>query len=292
MRRYLQLPSFLTTLTILLGLTPFGVAALTFEELVTQTHLHGFAVDQTSPDRLYLATHDGLFVIEADGSVEQISKISDDFMGFAPHPTDPSILYASGHPASGGNLGVITSADGGQNWTQLAKGVNGPVDFHQMDVSKADPNVLYGVGAHGASLQVSRDGGQTWEMIGPAPEGLFDLAASAESAERLYAATQNGLLLSEDGGKSWQDGYWLRRPTSMVHVTPAGDAYAFVFGTGLIRTTEPALTWRTVSKDWGDVYLMYLAVDPNDRDRLYVVTSDKRILRSEDGGKRWASLGG
>src|SRR5918996_752920 len=151
-------------------------ASTTVEALARATHFHGIAVDPTDPSRLYLATHHGLYAVEQDGSATQLSPVQD-FMGFTPHPTDPSILYASGHPATGGNLGFIASREGGASWSQLAEGVGGPVDFHQMDVSPADPNVIYG--AYGGSLQISRDGGQTWEVVGPAPDGLIDLAASS-----------------------------------------------------------------------------------------------------------------
>src|SRR3546814_5804623 len=65
-------------------------------------------------------------------------------MGFTPHPADPEVLYASGHPAGGGNLGFIVSRDGGQSWAKLSDGAGGPDDFHQMDISKADPQVIYG----------------------------------------------------------------------------------------------------------------------------------------------------
>ena len=79
------------------------------------------------------------------------------------------IYFASGHPADGGNLGVIRSSDGGAGWELLDPGVGGPVDFHQLDVSKSDPSVLYGV--YG-TLQVSRDGGETWLAVAEAPPGL------------------------------------------------------------------------------------------------------------------------
>jgi hypothetical protein len=94
-------------------------------------------------------------------------------MGFTPDPRDPSILYASGHPASGDNLGFIASEDGGRSWRQLAEGVGGPADFHQLAVSATDPRTIYG--AYQGQLQVSPDGGRTWEVVGPAPEGLIDL---------------------------------------------------------------------------------------------------------------------
>ncbi len=94
----------------------------------------------------------------------------------------PSVLYASGHPASGGNLGFIISIDGGKSWAKLADGVGGPVDFHQMDVSKADPKVIYGL--YGG-LQRSADGGRSWSKVGPAPDGLIDIAASGQDADTL-----------------------------------------------------------------------------------------------------------
>ena len=88
----------------------------------------------------------------------RISDNQNDYMGFTPHPSDSNVFYASGHPASGGNTGFAVSEDGGRTWRQLSKGVRGPVDFHRMDVSRADPGVIYGVYR---GLQVSRDGGHT-----------------------------------------------------------------------------------------------------------------------------------
>jgi photosystem II stability/assembly factor-like uncharacterized protein len=268
-------------------------ASTTVEALARETHFHGIAVDSSDPDRLYLATHHGLYAVAPDGSATRLSPVQD-FMGFTPHPTEPSMLYASGHPAGGGNLGFMASEDGGRSWSQLAEGVGGPVDFHQMDVSPADPKTIYG--AYADQLQVSRDGGQTWEVVGPAPEGLIDLAASSKDPNMLYAATQVGLLKSEDGGRSWQDAYWLREPATMVHVTPDGAVYAFVVGTGLIQTMQPKLTWRTISKDgFGSGYVLHLAVDPEEESNLYAVTVEpqshtQRLVSSRDGGETWSAL--
>ena len=268
-------------------------ASTTVQALAEHTHFHGIAVDPTDPSRLYLATHHGLYLVAPDGTAERLSPVQD-FMGFTPHPTDPSILYASGHPAGGGNLGFIASEDGGRSWSQLAEGAGGPVDFHQMDVSAADPKTLYGV--YAGQLQVSRDGGESWQVAGPAPEGLIDLAASSADPSVLYAGTQAGLLRSDDGGRSWQDAYLLRRPTSMVHVTRAGEVLAFVVGTGLIRTTEPTLSWQKLGADFGQDFVVHLAVDPSNPDTLYAVTLNPQshaqaILASADGGKSWAVLG-
>lgn len=171
--------------------------------------------------------------------------------------------------------------------------MNGPVDFHQMDASSADPQVLYG--AHAGSLQVSRDGGTTWSLVGPAPQGLIDFAASAKDADVVYAATEGGLLRSEDGGRSWREAYLLRRPATMVQVTPEGEVYAFLFGTGLVRTSEPSLSWQTLGDGFDGGYLLHLAAAPGG-ETLYAVGVTRQdrevLLLSQDGGQSWSPLGG
>ena len=185
----------------------------TVSALAEKTHFHGIAVDLKDPSRLYLATHHGLHVVAPDGKAVRVSNTGDDFMRFTPHPADPATFYASGHPASGGNLGFIASSDGGKSWKKLADGVGGPVDFHQMDVSKANPNVVFGISG---GLQVSKDSGRSWKMVGPAPKGTIDLAASARDANTLFAATQRGIVKSTDGGRSWKAAYLILRPTTMI----------------------------------------------------------------------------
>jgi hypothetical protein len=262
---------------------------LSVADLVQHTHFHGIAVNPTDPSKIYLATHHGFFVVSLDGRAQLLSDNRNDYMGFTPHPSDPSVLFASGHPASGGNWGFVVSNDGGKTWRQRSKGVGGPVDFHQMSVTLVDPNILYG--AYDGVLQVSRDGGHSWKVAGAAPDGLIDLSASAKDIDRLYAATQTGIRLSEDGGKTWRNAFSVTRPATMIETTPDGQVYAFVANVGLIQGSESDLAWQTLASGWGDIYLLHLAVDPTDKSKLYAIASRGGILASGDGGKTWSSLG-
>ncbi len=263
-------------------------------ELAKRTHFHGVAIDPKNSKRLLLATHHGLYAVRDDGTAERVSETTDDFMGFMPHPTDAGVLYASGHPAAGGNLGFIESRDGGRNWKQRSPGAAGVADFHQMTASRANPMTLYGV--YAGALQASLDSGSTWEPIGPAPEGLLDLAASAKSPGRLFAGTQFGLLLSPDGGKSWAPAYTSENPVPLVQVTPQGTVFAFVVGTGLIRATDPELAWQVIGSQLGDRFIVHLAVDPTAERRLYAITiardtKQSELLTSGDAGVTWTALG-
>ncbi len=282
----LSLPVLGAAALLAIGPGSANAQSLQLSDLASQTHIHGLAVDRQDPKYILIATHHGLFRAGPEGTTERISPIQD-FMGFNPHPTDPAKLYASGHPAEGGNLGFIASTDHGRTWEQISPGASGPVDFHQMTVSPADPNKIYG--AYGA-LQVSRDAGKTWAAVGPLPDGLIDLAASAKDPGTLYAATESGLLASSDGGLTWKT-VLEGAPVSMVELSPDGRIYAFMLGRGLLSAEENARDFETVSRDWGDRFLLHLAADPSDPARLFGATQEGAILASVDGGKSWNVFG-
>lgn len=284
------IPALLLTTTAIpiFGMSAAADSPVSVTELADRTHFHGIAVDVKDPSRLHLATHHGFYVVAPDGTATRISDNQNDYMGFTPHPADPDTFFASGHPVGGGNTGFIVSEDGGHTWRQRAEGVNGPVDFHQMDVSRSDPQVVYAV--YGG-LQVSLDGGHTWELRADAPPELFDLAVSSGDAKRLYAATRGGLLVSENGGQSWQPAHFNTSPATMVQTTAGGDVYAFVAGLGLLRASGDSLRWESVNNSFGDRYLLHLAAEPSNPNTLYAITNQTELLKSSDAGATWEAFG-
>jgi photosystem II stability/assembly factor-like uncharacterized protein len=288
----------LIALPVVLGTAALAAAGAlaqetTVVELAGRTHFHGIALDRADPERLLLATHHGLYEVRIDGAARRISRTADDLMGFAPHPGERDRFFSSGHPATGGNLGFLESRDGGRSWTRLADGVGGPVDFHQMAVSMADPNVITGVYR---IVQRSADGGRTWRAVGPPPEGLIALAASAKDREVLYAATRQGVLRSADGGRSWTTTGAPHGTATAIHVTGDGTIYAFLAGTGMMRAAEPGADWRPAAIGLGGELVIHLVIDPADANRMAAVTYDpatrmQAVAVSDDGGLTWTTLG-
>jgi hypothetical protein len=272
-----------------LGSQIVGVALAETVPIDRISHIHGLAVDPERSSQLYLATHDGLFLAAPDGKATRVGSSKDDLMAFAADPGNPDLFYASGHPPGGGNLGILSSGNRGVAWQRLSAGVGGPVDFHAMTVSRADPKVVYGIYK---GLQVSRDSGRTWHNAGPVPEKTFGLAGSARDPDTIYAAAMGGLFVSRDGGRNWSPVFMQQRPTTLVEVSAAGRIYAFVYGVGLMVGEESGSGWKVQSDDFGDRYPVKLAIDPGDPDRIHVVADTGAIVTSKDGGRTWVSYKG
>lgn len=251
-------------------------------------HVHGVAIDPGDSSKLFAALHDGLFLISADGNGVGISANPDDYAGFVIDAKNPDVIFASGHSAAGGNLGLIASRDGGRNWVAMSPGANGTADFHALAVSAAAPKILYGLDE---DVQISRDGGETWEVAGSTPSPAIDLAVSAIDPGIVYAATADGMVLSLDEGRTWRPTAGDRgAPATMVQTAPDGSIYAFVVGSGLIKTPATGLDWSPVATDFIDGVISHLAIDSADPDRMFAVTQHSRFLVSTDGGLGWIPL--
>lgn len=263
-------------------------SAESLDALAGKTHYHGIAFARSGTATLLLASHHGLFALTKDGEATRVSP-AHDYMGFSPDPLSPLSYYASGHPAGGGNSGFLKSDDGGATWKQLSPGVDGPVDFHQMDVSPADPKTIYG--SYG-QLQISRDGGQSWAVAGTPPAGVIALAASSLKADQLYAATKQGLYVSTDAGATWQALDFADEVVSTVEVGTDGSLFAFVLRRGLMKASESKPgDWTLLSNGFAEAIPLHIAVDPANPSHLALTTQENAVLESIDGGATWAPFG-
>lgn len=250
--------------------------------------IHGIAFDPNQPGMILIASHDGLYRGSPTGSATAVSSQASDYMGFSPDPVTPGRILASGHPSAGGNTGVIVSEDGGGTWTQLAPGVGGPVDFHGMAISRADPETIYGL--YG-DIQISHDGGVTWLVAGSAPGRIIDIAASPTDATTVYAGAVEGLMRSTDAGKTWALIGPANLATTLVEATADGSVYAFFPGPGLFRLSPADGKWSQLASDFGSGYLLHLAADPADPAHLVAATEKSAIVESRDGGMTWKPFG-
>lgn len=261
---------------------------LTLETSIT--HGHGLAVDVADSNKLYIATHHGLLVLQNEKDLYRVGTSRDDYMGFSVHPAQSSVVFSSGHPERGGNIGVQRSDDGGVSWKKISNGVMGPVDFHAMAISRSEPNRMYGW--YNRTVQRSDNGGESWEIVNPDISGIIQLTVDPSNKDTVYAATRDGLMISRNGGAAWENFSAQLAGGAVTAVTVQTDnpqrVVSFSERRGLAESTDGGVTWTNINFDGGTV--LFLAFDPQKTQRVYALTQSNTIHRSDDGGKTWVLI--
>ncbi|WP_406248096.1 F510_1955 family glycosylhydrolase [Microbacterium sp. M] len=236
-------------------------------------HVHAIA-PSPGDDTLLIASHNGIFELTPAGDLEgPLGGHVFDAMGFA---VVGDALYASGHPGDAGsadwgapNLGLIHSDDTGETWQAVA--LSDRTDFHAL--AAAPDGWVFGIPSDGTGLLVGADEGSQW-----ARGGLPDAVDLVATDAALFAATEDGLLSSVDGGSTFE-----AVPDAPVlyaiDAHPEG-ALAGVGTDGTIWVERTAGAWERVERTEGAAQAF--AVD-GDR---YLVVDDRGVVEVTERGTK------
>ena len=256
---------------------------------ITLQDAHGLAVDRQDSSKLYIATHTGILMLSKDTELQRVGTARDDYMGFSTHPTDANTFFSSGHLNSGGNIGFQKTTDGGKSWQKISDGAGGPVDFHAMTVSQADPNIVYGVFM--GQLQRSYDAGKTWGTVNTKIGNIITLSTNTASADTVYAGTTNGLYVSQNRGNEWNKINGINGAITAVAVNPNDSQNIMVYSDnqGLIRSIDGLNTW-TALKGYSGNTAMHLTSDTQNPSILYLINQALEIHKTANDGETWTKI--
>jgi len=258
-------------------------------------HVHGLGVHSLT-GAIYLAAHGGVYEVPVSGSGEAlewgqlegpVAGRAIDAMGFTMFEGQ---MFASGHPdprdldTSPANLGLITSTDTALTWQDVS--LSGEVDFHDVAVAPAPDGELnvYGYRAADGVVMASGDSGTTWSL--GAPLIARDLTVDADSADIVYATTEDGLMVSGDRGATFAfvEG---APPVYLVESVPGADAGLVGIDLTGDVWVQAAGTWRQSGSTSGEVEAMTFAASPTP---VLVVADDRGLSVSNDFGATWRTL--
>ena len=271
----------------------------------THRRTHIIAEDPRSSDTIYAGTTLGLFKSPDGGKTwRHLSSEQVNWMVF--DPTDPRTLYLATEFA-----GILKSADAGETFHSINEGFAN----HRLSEITSDGKRLYASstyeGLYGGVF-VSTDGGLQWSLRANEEalkgQNLHSLTASEAHSDLVFAASEDSILKSADGGKIWtavpgphlpvavRKGQPARPPVRLrVHALRAvqlGKGPAILFaGTdaGLFRSANSGMAWEQV-KAPGITGVSVLAIyaPPSGASRLALQTGAGLYI-SEDQGHTWAS---
>ncbi|MFC8094858.1 F510_1955 family glycosylhydrolase [Streptomyces sp. NPDC057301] len=234
----------------------------------TVSHIHGLGLDPAD-QRLYVATHEGVYTPGTKGEPDLVGDSKDDFMGFT--VAGDKTFYASGHPTSGGNKGLIKSTDAGKTWKSLS--LSGESDFHALDFAHG---TVYGYDATNGLVRTTKDG-VSWKD-GARLEAL-DIAVSPTDPGVVLATAAEGVARSGDGGETFAEG---KGPVmAFLSWAAKGALYGIDTSGGLNLSTDGGTTWTKVSTVPGGRPQALTAVGA---EHLLAATQTG-VFESKDGGK-------
>lgn len=245
------------------GLTSVGSNQEEDPRITDWQHVHSVALDPANNDILYIATHGDFYQSIEGGSPQKVDKVRTDYMALTAPPDVGVPLYASGHPSTGGNAGLIKSTDGGITWDTVSKVTESVADFHAMAISKQNPEILIGYDGSSRTLFKTLDSGKNWKTL-ETPEFILSLAISPNDSEIVFAGTGNGIIKSTNGGQTWVN---LEQYKGLLVYSLTFDNNQVLFASidkfGLTRSDDLGNTWT----DLPDIDLTVTSITTNSEDQ-------------------------
>lgn len=242
-------------------------------------HVHGLGVNPAD-GALFVATHTGLF--RAPRGQVRARRVADRFqdtMGFT--VIGPDRFLGSGHPDGREGLPPFLGLIRSTDAGRTWQPVSllGKRDFH---VLEAAGSRVYGYGSDFESRQAGllvSEDGGRSWRERTSPEPLVSLAIDPSDPDRVVASGEDGLYASTDAGQGWRP----LSDTPGLLAWPEPEALFLVGVDGSVsQSSDAGLNWNSV----GAVDSQPAAFESAGGE-LYVALHNGTVKRSRDGGRSW-----
>ncbi len=238
------------------------------------------AIDRLAPQYVYSNLYNSVGVLRSSnyGMIGNWTLLKNNLPGNANYafaletdPATPSTLYLGTMRA-----GVFKSSDRGENWT--SKGLFGTFVW-RFSLTSANPQQIV-AGTAGNGVQVSTNGGDTWEWRAA---GIYNTTVSAlavlpSQPGTIYAGTDGaGIYRTSDAGQSWErvsngladlNVKTLRVIDGKMYAVTGSDLYTSSDGVNWSAEVTMAPSLETTPQVEGGDPFSYLSIQPEEEELL------------------------
>jgi len=164
-----------------------------------------------------------------------------DVAALATHADQPDTVYAYVV-----ERGIFRSQDGGRRWQLMDAGPRGGIVrlVHSNMPGSMQTGWLFAATAQGVRRAMDCFCG--WRDAGGLGRAVGAVAYDPRRPQNVYAATDEGLFLSTDGGEQWSRMNVPAAAFTALIATPAGVLYAAAADGSLFHSSDDAKTWERV----------------------------------------------
>ncbi|MGQ0601935.1 MAG: WD40/YVTN/BNR-like repeat-containing protein, partial [Anaerolineales bacterium] len=205
---------------------------------------------------------------------------------FVVDASSPTTIYLADY-----SEGILKSTNSGNNWSAINGDLSSYFAPDTIASSPISPSVLFvgftgDVNNHwGAHRTI--DGGLHWEKITNLPDtGIEHFVFQPGNPNRLYAATWQGVYVSNDSGNTWDLAGGFNEDSYSVTISPISTTVIYVgAGDGVYKSVDGGTNWVKISSAGGS----FVVVDPIEPGTLYVSYFNNTI-RTKDYGVSWETI--
>jgi len=260
-------------------------------------NVNAFAIDPTSPAKIYAGTGHGVArSSNGGGTWEIVTAGVSTTAGLAPaiavdiatalaiDPGTPATVY--GGTASDG---VFKSLDGGTNWSLTSTGLAN-LSINALAIDPLAPATIYAGTA--AGVYRSTNGAANWKAFnsGLGNRNVSALVVNPATPSTLYAATANGVYRSINRATNWSafNSGLTNLSALALAINPVTPSTLYA-GTarGLFKTVNSGTNWSGLHVAAGVSNINALAIDPQSPSTIYAATSTG-LFQSTDAGGSWS----
>lgn len=197
--------------------------------------------------------------------------------------------------------GVYKSLNKGLAWAQktlipsIAGGARtfAGVNMASMVMDPSDNKAIY-FGSVDNGMFYTYDGGETWQIANSLGKiTVRSIAVDPAYKCTIYASSGNKLFKSMDCSRSWTQAYYDNELMATVDAvaidqTNPANVYIGVSRGDIIKSSNRGEEWQTIYRLNNKI--KKLIIDPNDSNRMYVLTANKGLWYTTDGGKNFSEL--
>lgn len=222
-------------------------------------------INPLNPQTMFAASSSGIYRSKNGGSTWQLIYPGSDVKDLMYRPGDTTMLYGSGEY-------FVRSVNGGSNFVKGVVTLPGGSGRLEIDVTPANPNVVYAVSANDEStfrgFYKSIDNGATFTLQADAP----NILGYSEIGD-------------DDAGQAWYD--------LAIAASPTDEHEVWVGGVNMWKSTNDGVNWTVNTMWYTGSPIKYIHCDIHSADfygdTLYV-GSDGGVFYTADHGNNWVDI--